>query len=132
MSAPLPADRTSWRSCGKRCRPPTATTDSGHGFERPADLVDRLAGVPGISFYPPEGTFYVWIRSDLGLTAELDDTHRVAFARYFSGWAQGDGKVMARLMYERLASAPERVYGTGIGSSYQHQGLTLSKQFRLE
>jgi aspartate aminotransferase len=31
--------------------------------------VNRLATVPGISFHPPEGTFYVWIRSDLGLTA---------------------------------------------------------------
>lgn len=41
-----------------------------------------------------------------------------------------DGQIVARLVYERLASPPERLYGTGIGSSYQHQGLTLSKQFR--
>lgn len=37
---------------------------------------------------------------DLGLVAELDQTHRVAFARYFAGWAQGNGKIMAKLMYE--------------------------------
>lgn len=47
---------------------------------------------------------------DLGLTAELDDTHRVAFARYFSGWAQGDGKVMARLMYELSPSTAIKDY----------------------
>lgn len=37
---------------------------------------------------------------DLGLTAELDETHRVAFARYFAGWAQGNGKLMAKLMFD--------------------------------
>ena len=37
---------------------------------------------------------------DLGLTAELDETHRRAFARYFASWAQGDGKTMAKLMSE--------------------------------
>jgi ubiquinone biosynthesis protein len=42
---------------------------------------------------------------DLGLTAKLDETHRRAFARYFAGWAQGDGKVMARLMYDLSPSA---------------------------
>lgn len=42
------------------------------------------------------------------------------------------GQIVARLVYERLLDFPERLYGTGIGSSYQHQGLTLSKQFRSE
>jgi dCTP deaminase len=41
-----------------------------------------------------------------------------------------DGQIVARLVYERLLEPPTRLYGTGIGSSYQHQGLTLSKQFR--
>lgn len=41
------------------------------------------------------------------------------------------GQIVARLVYERLLEFPERLYGTGIGSSYQHQGLTLSKQFRV-
>lgn len=40
------------------------------------------------------------------------------------------GQIVARLVYERLLELPEQLYGTGIGSSYQHQGLTLSKQFR--
>jgi len=35
---------------------------------------------------------------DLGLTAQLDDAARRAFAQFFAGWAGGDGKIMARLM----------------------------------
>src|SRR5690606_17344321 len=31
---------------------------------------------------------------DLGLTAELDETARRAFAQFFAGWVGGDGKVM--------------------------------------
>jgi dCTP deaminase len=41
-----------------------------------------------------------------------------------------DGQVVGRLVFERLLSAPGKVYGQGIGSSYQHQRLALSKQFR--
>jgi len=37
---------------------------------------------------------------DLGLTAEFDDTDRRTFALFFASWAQGDGKTMARLMFE--------------------------------
>jgi dCTP deaminase len=40
------------------------------------------------------------------------------------------GQIVARLAYMRLLKAPEKVYGVGIGSSYQMQSLTLSKQFR--
>jgi dCTP deaminase len=41
-----------------------------------------------------------------------------------------DGQRVAHLIYERLQCAPDRVYGLSIGSSYQAQGLALSKQFR--
>ena len=40
------------------------------------------------------------------------------------------GQVVGRLWYERLMTRPERLYGASIGSSYQRQGLTLSKHFR--
>lgn len=40
-----------------------------------------------------------------------------------------DGQVIGRLSYERLTDIPERLYGGGIGSSYQEQGLKLSKHF---
>jgi dCTP deaminase len=37
---------------------------------------------------------------------------------------------VGRLTYMPLLSKPEKIYGLGIGSSYQQQALTLSKQFR--
>jgi len=40
------------------------------------------------------------------------------------------GQTLFKVGFERLADKPERVYGAGLGSSYQHQSLTLSKQFR--
>lgn len=40
------------------------------------------------------------------------------------------GQVVGRLVYERMAARPERLYGTGIASNYQGQGLKLAKQFR--
>ncbi|WP_447979213.1 2'-deoxycytidine 5'-triphosphate deaminase [Candidatus Nitrospira bockiana] len=41
-----------------------------------------------------------------------------------------DGQVVGRLIYERLLAQSDKVYGLGIGSSYQGQGLALSKQFK--
>ena len=41
-----------------------------------------------------------------------------------------DGQVVGRLMLERLTERTQRPYGSDIGSSYQFQGLVLSKQFR--
>jgi len=41
-----------------------------------------------------------------------------------------DGQIIGRLVYERLTETPEQIYGTGIGSNYQRQGLKLSKHFR--
>lgn len=40
------------------------------------------------------------------------------------------GQVVGRLVYERMAEPPERLYGSGIASNYQGQGLKLAKQFR--
>lgn len=37
---------------------------------------------------------------------------------------------VARLIYSPMAAAPDKVYGQSIGSSYQQQGLALSKQFK--
>jgi len=41
-----------------------------------------------------------------------------------------DGQTVGRLVYERLLAKPAKIYGSGIGSSYQAQGLALSKQFK--
>jgi dCTP deaminase len=41
-----------------------------------------------------------------------------------------DGQTSFKVGFERLSAPPDRVYGVGLGSSYQHQTLTLSKHFR--
>lgn len=41
-----------------------------------------------------------------------------------------DGQTVGRLIYERLLAKPDKIYGRDLGSSYQGQGLTLSKQFK--
>jgi len=40
------------------------------------------------------------------------------------------GQIVGRLVYERMLSRPKTLYGMGIGSNYQAQGLKLSKHFR--
>jgi dCTP deaminase len=40
------------------------------------------------------------------------------------------GQTIGRLVFERLTDPPPEVYGQGIGSNYQMQGLKLSKHFR--
>ncbi|WP_195820416.1 2'-deoxycytidine 5'-triphosphate deaminase [Roseobacter sp. MH60115] len=40
------------------------------------------------------------------------------------------GQVVGRLVYERMAEVPTQLYGAGIASNYQGQGLKLSKHFR--
>ena len=41
-----------------------------------------------------------------------------------------DGQIVGRLICERMAGRPERLYGSELGSHYQAQGLKLSKHFR--
>lgn len=41
-----------------------------------------------------------------------------------------DGQIVGRLLYARLLSRPDKIYGLNIGSSYQSQVLALSKQFK--
>ncbi|MBY6055032.1 2'-deoxycytidine 5'-triphosphate deaminase [Leisingera daeponensis] len=40
------------------------------------------------------------------------------------------GQVVGRLVYEKMAEVPEQLYGAGIASNYQGQGLKLSKHFK--
>jgi dCTP deaminase len=40
------------------------------------------------------------------------------------------GQVVGRLVYEKMLARPDQLYGSGIGSNYQAQGLKLSKHFR--
>jgi dCTP deaminase len=43
-----------------------------------------------------------------------------------------DDQFVGRLNYFNMAAKPEKVYGGKIGSSYQGQGLALSKQFKRQ
>jgi len=40
------------------------------------------------------------------------------------------GQIVGRFAFEKLTAVPDRIYGMGIGSNYQRQGLTLAKQFK--
>lgn len=40
------------------------------------------------------------------------------------------GQIVGRLVYERLMARPDKLYGRAIGSSYQRQGLALSRHFK--
>jgi dCTP deaminase len=41
------------------------------------------------------------------------------------------GQIVGRLVYENMKNRPETLYGVGISSNYQGQGLKLAKQFRM-
>ena len=41
-----------------------------------------------------------------------------------------DGQIVGRLVYERMLETPRALYGAGLASNYQAQGLKLSKHFR--
>ena len=40
------------------------------------------------------------------------------------------GQIVGRLVYSPMLTRPDKIYGVQIGSSYQVQGLALSKQFK--
>ncbi|MDH6265498.1 dCTP deaminase [Rhizobium sp. SG_E_25_P2] len=42
------------------------------------------------------------------------------------------GQIIGRLVYEHMREKPEALYGTGLGSNYQAQGLKLSKHFKAQ
>ncbi|TPE51478.1 2'-deoxycytidine 5'-triphosphate deaminase [Amaricoccus solimangrovi] len=46
-------------------------------------------------------------------------------------FALDHGQIVGRLLYERMAERPEKLYGAALGSNYQGQGLKLSKHFRV-
>src|SRR5215217_4470625 len=41
------------------------------------------------------------------------------------------GQIVGRLVYETMLARPDTLYGQGIGSNYQAQGLKLSKHFKV-
>ena len=98
----------------------------------PPDLAAEM-----VAYEPPIGEFRVhyagFFDPGFGYGEGINGTRGVLEVRSHEvPFLLEDGQIVARLVYERLLSPPARLYGTGIGSSYQHQGLTLSKQFRAD
>ncbi len=74
---------------------------------------------PGFGYRSADGC-----RDDTGTRAVLEvRSHQVPFILEH-------GQIVGRLVYERMAGPPDQLYGAGIGSSYQSQGLKLSKHFK--
>jgi ubiquinone biosynthesis protein len=61
---------------------------------------------------------------DLGLVAELDDTHRRTFAAYFAAWAAGDARTMARIMTEFSPSSKVPDY-----AAYEAEVLSFAERY---
>jgi dCTP deaminase len=63
--------------------------------------------------------------------ADIKGTHAVLEVRSHEvPFVLEDGQRVGRLVFERLLAVPDKLYGPNIGSSYQQQGLALSKQFK--
>lgn len=62
---------------------------------------------------------------------EIKGTHAVLEVRSHEvPFVLEDGQEVGRLIFERLLARPDKLYGPAIGSHYQLQGLSLSKQFK--
>ena len=94
-----------------------------------------------------------WAAEMLSLDQDIGE-FRIHYAGFFDpGFGYGEGNIrgtravlevrahevpflvehnqtMGRLSYIRLRSRPDKIYGVDIGSSYQQQGLALSKHFK--
>jgi dCTP deaminase len=68
-----------------------------------------------------------------GMREEILGTKAVLEVRVYEvPFLLEDDRLVGRLNYYWMASLPDRVYGASIGSSYQQQGLALSKQFKRQ
>lgn len=91
----------------------------------PYDLATQEFRVHYAGFFDP-GFGY-------GLTGEVPGTRAVLEVRASQmPILLEDDQFVGRLNYYKMSKTPDMVYGGNIGSSYQQQGLALSKQFKNE
>jgi dCTP deaminase len=91
----------------------------------PYDLATQEFRVHYAGFFDP-GFGY-------GLRGEIPGTRAVLEVRASQmAILLEDDQFVGRLNYFKMAATPEQVYGGGIGSSYQQQGLALAKQFKRD
>lgn len=66
-----------------------------------------------------------------GAQGEIDGTKGVLEVRAHDvPFMIAHGQKFCKLFFEKMCEVPEITYGPKIGSSYQYQGITLSKQFK--
>ena len=87
-----------------------------------------------VAFDPMMGEFRVhyagFFDPGFGVTERREGSRAVLEIRsYEVPFVLEDGQPIGRLVFERLAEPPVRLYGAEIGSNYQAQGLKLSKHF---
>ncbi len=89
-----------------------------------------------VPFDPSVGEFRIHYAGffDPGFGCRSDDlrgTHAVLEVRSHGiPFLVEDGQKIGRLIFEQMLAVPAKLYGGTIGSSYQFQGLALSKQFK--
>ena len=65
------------------------------------------------------------------MTGDVKGTHAVLEVRAHEvPFLIEHGQILGRLAYWPLLARPDKIYGAKIGSSYQRQGLSLSKHFK--
>jgi dCTP deaminase len=89
-----------------------------------------------VPFDPSVGEFRIHYAGffDPGFGCRTDDlrgTHAVLEVRSHGiPFLVEHGQKIGRLIFEQMLAVPDKLYGRDIGSSYQFQGLALSKQFK--
>ena len=88
-----------------------------------------------IPYDPLVGEFRVHYAGffDPGFGYENNGSHAVLEIKtYEVPFEVQHGQNIARLLFEKLAHIPKKIYGKEIKSNYQNQGLALSKHFRIK
>lgn len=88
-----------------------------------------------VAYDPSKGEFRIhyagFFDPGFGYGDDVKGTHAVLEVRSHEvPFLLEDGQIVAALEFHRLLDVPTKIYGQGIGSSYQHQRLALSKHFK--
>lgn len=95
----------------------------------PTELAAEMA-----PYYPGSGEYRVhyagFFDPGFGWTGKAGGSRAVLEVRSYVPFMLEHRQTVGWLRYMRMMSSPERTYGAGLQSSYQNQGLALSKHFR--
>jgi dCTP deaminase len=95
----------------------------------PTDLAAEM-----VPYYPGSGEYRVhyagFFDPGFGWAEKAGGSRAVLEVRSYVPFMLEHGQTVGWLRYMRMMSPPERTYGEGLQSSYQNQGLALSKHFR--